>query len=101
MTTITFSIDAIPPDGKPIGSLGASVEVMGQPAQCHLRQCLIFPNGLVANRPKVAIPAAQTKFDATGKLTGYATRDCISAYLAALKALLHQQPDRFDPGCAG
>jgi chromate reductase len=76
-----------PFDGKPIGIMGASMGVMGAGrAQYHLRQCFVFLNGLVMNRPEVAIPAAQNKFDAAGTLTDQPTRDFIAAHLAAFKA---------------
>jgi len=55
-------------------------------AQYHLRQCFVFLDGLVMNRPEVMIPTAQNKFDAGGKLTDQATRDFITAHLAAFKA---------------
>ena len=76
-----------PFDGKPIGIMGASGGTLGTArAQFHLRQCFIFLNGLVMNRPEVMIPSAQTKFDAEGKLTDQPTQDFIAAHLAALKA---------------
>ncbi len=76
-----------PFDGKPIGVMGASAGTHGTSrAQYHLRQCFVFLNGLVMNRPEVMIPAAQNKFDAEGKLTDQATRDFIVAHLAAFKA---------------
>jgi chromate reductase len=54
-----------PFDGKPIGVMGASAGAMGGGrGQYHLRQCFIFLNGLVMNRPEVMIPAAHMKFDA-------------------------------------
>jgi chromate reductase, NAD(P)H dehydrogenase (quinone) len=75
-----------PFDGKPIGLMGASAGVFGTGrAQYHLRQCFVFLNGLVMNRPEVMIPAAQNKFDAGGHLTDQATRDFITAHLAAFK----------------
>ena len=75
-----------PFDGKPIGLMGASVGIHGTSrAQYHLRQCFVFLNGLVMNRPEVMIPAAQTKFDADGRLTDQTTRDFITAHLAAFK----------------
>ena len=54
-----------PFDGKPIGLMGRArgVFVTGR-APYHLRQCFVYLNGLVMNRPEVMIPAAQTKFDA-------------------------------------
>jgi chromate reductase len=75
-----------PFDGKPIGIMGASGGVLGTArAQYHLRQCFVFLNGLVMNRPEVMIPQAQNKFDAEGKLTDQATRDFITAHLAAFR----------------
>jgi chromate reductase, NAD(P)H dehydrogenase (quinone) len=76
-----------PFDGKPICIMGATVGTHGTArAQYHLRQCFIFLNGLVMNRPEVMIPAAQTKFDAAGKLTDQPTREFVAAQLAAFKA---------------
>jgi chromate reductase, NAD(P)H dehydrogenase (quinone) len=76
-----------PFDNKPIGVIGASAGVMGTGrAQYHLRQCFVFLNGLVMNRPEVMIPAAQNKFDTAGSLTDQATRDFIIAHLTAFKA---------------
>jgi chromate reductase len=76
-----------PFDGKPIGIMGASGGVLGTArAQYHLRQCFVFLNGLVMNRPEVMIPTAQTKFDAEGNLTDQTTRDFIAAHLVAFKA---------------
>lgn len=76
-----------PFDGKPIGLMGAAGGVMGTSrAQYHLRQCFVFLNGLVMNRPEVMIPQAQNKFDANGTLTDQTTRDFITAHLAAFSA---------------
>ncbi len=76
-----------PFDGKPIGIMGASAGALGTArAQYHLRQCFVFLNGLVMNRPEVMVPTAQNKFDAAGKLTDQPTRDFIAAHLAAFKA---------------
>ena len=75
-----------PFDGKPIGIMGASAGVLGGArAQYHLRQCFVFLNGLVMNRPEVMIPAAQTKFDDNGRICDQATLDFINAHLAAFK----------------
>ena len=75
-----------PFDGKPVGIMGASAGIHGTSrAQYHLRQCFVFLNGLVMNRPEVMIPAAQNKFDASGKLTDQQTREFIIAHLAAFK----------------
>jgi chromate reductase len=76
-----------PFDGKPIGLMGASPGTHGTSrAQYHLRQCFVFLNGLVMNRPEVMIPVAQGKFDANGALTDQTTRDFIAAHLAAFEA---------------
>ncbi|MGA3400663.1 MAG: NADPH-dependent FMN reductase [Acetobacteraceae bacterium] len=76
-----------PFDGKPVGIMGASGGGFGTArAQYHLRQCFVFLNGMVMNRPEVMVPAAQNKFDAGGKLTDQPTRDFIAAHLAAFKA---------------
>src|ERR1700760_2154647 len=76
-----------PFDGKPIGIMGASGGALGGGrGQYHLRQCFVFLNGLVMNRPEVMIPAAHTKFDADGKVSDQATLDFISAHLTAFKA---------------
>ena len=76
-----------PFDGKPIGIMGAAGGTLGTArAQYHLRQCFVFLNGLVMNRPEVMIPTAQHKFDAAGKLTDQPTRDFMAAHLAEFKA---------------
>ena len=76
-----------PFDGKPIALMGASAGTLGTArAQYHLRQCFVFLNGLVMNRPEVMIPGAQNKFDADGKLTDQQTRDFIIAHLVAFKS---------------
>jgi chromate reductase len=80
-----------PPDQpferKPVGLMGASGGILGTArAQYHLRQCCVFLDGLVMNRPEVMIPTAQTKFDAEGNLIDQQTRDFISAHLVAFKA---------------
>lgn len=76
-----------PFDGKPIGIMGASGGLLGSArAQYHLRQCFVFLNGYVMNRPEVMIPQAQNKFDANGRLTDQQTRDFIAAHLKALRA---------------
>lgn len=76
-----------PFDGKPVAIMGASPGAMGSArAQYHLRQCFVFLNGYVLNRPEVMITAAATKFDDAGRLTDQATRDFIAAALIAFKA---------------
>jgi len=75
-----------PFDGKPIALMGASGGALGTArAQYHLRQCFVFLNGLIMNRPEVMIGGASSKFDADGKLTDQTTRDFITAHLTAFK----------------
>jgi chromate reductase len=76
-----------PFDGKPVAVMGASMGAMGSSrAQYHLRQCCVFLNALVMNRPEVMIATAQNRFDANGTLTDQPTRDFLAAYLAAFQA---------------
>jgi chromate reductase len=75
-----------PFDGKPIGLMGASIGAFGSArAQYHLRQCFVFLNGLVLNRPEVMISTARTRFDAEGKLIDEKSRELITALLAGLR----------------
>ena len=76
-----------PFDGKPIAIMGASGGVLGTArAQYHLRQCFIFLNGHVMNRPEVMIGQSGSKFDADGKLTDQPTREFLAGMLTAFKA---------------
>ena len=73
-----------PFDGKPIAILGASPGAFGSArAQYHLRQCFIYLNGQVMNRPEVMIGGANSKFDAEGNLTDQRTADFLKGFLAA------------------
>ena len=73
-----------PFDGKPIAILGASPGALGSArAQYHLRQCFIYLNGQVMNRPEVMIGQANSKFDADGNLTDQGTADFLKKFLAA------------------
>ena len=73
-----------PFDGKPIGILGASPGVLGSSrAQYHLRQCFVYLNGQVMNRPEVMIGQANSKFDAEGNLTDQGTADFLKGLLAS------------------
>jgi chromate reductase, NAD(P)H dehydrogenase (quinone) len=73
-----------PFDGKPIAILGASPGALGSArAQYHLRQCFIYLNGQVMNRPEVMIGGANSKFDAEGNLTDQGTADFLKGFLAA------------------
>ena len=76
-----------PFDGKPIPLMGASPGALGSArAQYHLRQCFLFLNAHLLNRPELMITQAATKFDADGKLTDQPTRDLVAALLTAFKA---------------
>jgi len=76
-----------PFDGKPVAIMGASAGTMGTArAQYHLRQTCVFLNMLPLNKPEVFVPAAQTKFDASGRLTDETVRTRIRQLLEALAA---------------
>ena len=76
---------AQPFDGKPIAMMGASAGMMGSArAQYHLRQSCVFLNMLPLNKPEVFVAAAQTKFDAEGRLTDERARTQIRQLLEAL-----------------
>jgi chromate reductase len=84
-----------PFDGKPIAIMGASPSALGTGrAQYHLRQCFVFLNGLVLNRPEVMIAQAQNRFDAEGKLTDQPTRDIIGALLTSFAAWVRRMRAR-------
>jgi chromate reductase len=74
-----------PFDGKPVAIMGASPSMLGTArAQYHLRQCCVFLNMFLLNRPEVMIAQASTKFDASGRLTDETTRKYVADLLAAL-----------------
>jgi chromate reductase, NAD(P)H dehydrogenase (quinone) len=78
-----------PPDQpfeeKPIAIMGASPGRFGSArAQYHLRQCFIFLNGLVMNRPEVMIGNASQMFDDQLRLTDQPTRELIAKLLVSL-----------------
>ncbi|HEV7369236.1 NADPH-dependent FMN reductase [Arenibaculum sp.] len=75
-----------PFEGKPIAIMGASPGVLGTArAQYHLRQCFVFMNGLVMNRPEVMIGQVGTKFDADGRLTDEGTAEHLRKFLVAFR----------------
>ena len=75
-----------PFDGKPIAIMGAAGGMLGTArAQYHLRQCFLFLNGHVLNKPEVMIAAAASRFDANGTLTDETTQGMIRAQLEALR----------------
>ncbi|EWY37536.1 NADPH-dependent FMN reductase [Skermanella stibiiresistens SB22] len=74
-----------PFDAKPIAIMGASPGVLGTSrAQYHLRQCFVYLNGFVMNRPEVMIGQANSKFDPEGKLTDQGTIDFLKGFLVTL-----------------
>ncbi len=74
-----------PFQGKPIAIMGASGGVLGTArAQYHLRQCFVFLDGRILNRPEVFIGQAQNRFDPNGKLTDEGTRKIVGEMLQAL-----------------
>ncbi len=74
-----------PFDGKPLAILGASPGRTGTArAQYHLRQCFVFLNAHLLNKPEVMIGGASTLFDEAGRLTDDATRARLAELLEAL-----------------
>ena len=74
-----------PFDGKPLAILGASPGRTGTArAQYHLRQCFVFLNAHLLNKPEVMIAGANQLFDEAGRLTDEATRAHLARLLAAL-----------------
>jgi chromate reductase len=75
-----------PFNSKPIAIMGASPGMLGSArAQYHLRQCFVFLNGLLLNRPEVMIANAPSRFDADGRLTDETTRKIVASLLVALR----------------
>jgi len=80
-------LDPQPFDNKPVAIMGASMGRLGTArAQYHLRQVFVYLNAMVMNKPEVMIAAAQTQFDADGRLTDEATRGHLAAMVEALAA---------------
>jgi chromate reductase, NAD(P)H dehydrogenase (quinone) len=79
-----------PLKNKPIALQSASQGVLGGArAQYHLRQILVFVEGLVLNKPEVFISGVQNKADAShGELTDGATRDLIKQQLQAFETFV-------------
>ena len=72
---------------KPIAIMGAAMGGLGTArAQYHLRQCFVFLEANVMNRPEVFIGSAHTKFDENGALNDDMAKDLIGQQLEALKA---------------
>ena len=79
-----------PPDqpfhDKPLAIMGASPGTLGTArAQYHLRQCFVYLNAMLLNRPEVMITNAASRFDAEGRLTDEATRKLVTSMLDSLR----------------
>lgn len=72
-------------DGKPAAIMGSSVGALGTArAQYHLRQCCVFLNMLVMNRPEAMVATADKKIDENGRVTDETTRKYIGDLVAGL-----------------
>ena len=77
-----------PPDqpfaGKPVAITGTSPGGLGTArAQYHLRQCFVFLDGRVMNRPELLLRDARQIFDDEGRLADPEARGRLAAFLAA------------------
>jgi chromate reductase len=80
-----------PFDNKPIAVFSASQGPLGGArVQYDVRRILVQLWGLVLPRPEVFIGAAQTKFDAQGKLTDETTRKFLNELLAGFKVWIER-----------
>ena len=74
-----------PFDGKPVALMGTSPGRLGTArAQYHLRQCFVFLNAPVLNKPELMIGDAGTVFDDTGRMVDEVNRGRITKLLTAL-----------------
>lgn len=74
--------------GKPVAVMGASIGALGSArAQYHLRQCFVFLDMPVVNRPEVMIAHAAEKFDEHGNLKDEKAKELIAKLLINLCAL--------------
>lgn len=72
---------------KPVAILGASPGLLGTARmQYHLRQCFVFLDSRLLNKPELMIGQVASKFDADGNLTDGPTAELIKAQLEALVA---------------
>lgn len=72
-------------DGKPAAIMGASIGALGTArAQYHLRQCCVFLNMYLLNKPEVMISNAAERFDADGELVDGKSREFIAQLLQQL-----------------
>jgi chromate reductase len=88
-------IDDQPFRHKPVGVLGASTGAMGTVRmQNHLRQVMVYVEGLVMPRPEVLVTFARQKFDAaSGRLVDEPTRDVLRAFIEAFVAWVERVKD--------
>jgi chromate reductase, NAD(P)H dehydrogenase (quinone) len=71
---------------KPVAVMGASMGAIGTArAQYDLRKVFVFLDAYVLNQPEIMIAAAQTRFDADGRLTDEMARKLIGKQIVALK----------------
>jgi chromate reductase, NAD(P)H dehydrogenase (quinone) len=76
-----------PFDDKPVAIMSASPGALGGArAQYHLRQCFVYLDAKLLNRPEVMIGQCAQKFAADGTLTDEATATQIGKQLEALAA---------------
>ena len=88
-----------PPDqpfaGKPVAIMGAAAGMSGSArAQYDLRRSCVYLDMHPLNKPEVQIGQAQTKFDASGRLTDDAARGFIRDMLVALEQWTRQLAPR-------
>jgi len=82
----------IPFANKPIALQSATGGPLGGArVQYHLRQCMVFLDGLVFNRPEIFVGVAQQKFDEkTLELKDQATIDIIKQQLAGFEKFIRR-----------
>ena len=80
-------MDPQPLDRKAIAIMGATMGTLGTArAQYHLRQVLVFLNGLVMNRPEVFVSSAHEKIDKDGHVTDDQTRAYLADFLEKVQS---------------
>jgi chromate reductase len=71
---------------KPVGIVGASPGAVGTArAQYDLRKMFVYLDAHPLNKPEVMIGAANTCFDADGRLTDEATRSILGSMIVTLR----------------
>jgi chromate reductase len=77
--------------GKPILIQSCSAGALGGArVQYHLRQVMVFVDGLVFTRPEVFVGSAQNKFDADLKLKDQPTRDIVKQQLEGFEKFVRR-----------